>query len=80
LLLIVIRERPTSTGFHQTPPGPSSLLQVSTHSEEVQGSTFIVNVVAAWKQVSQHREFLLTVIAVLAAAALTRKHAKGDVV
>jgi hypothetical protein len=36
LLLIVVRERPTSTCFHQTPPGSPSLLQVSTHSEEVQ--------------------------------------------
>src|SRR5882724_9289215 len=36
LPLIVVRKRPTLTSFHPTPPGSSSLLQVSINSEEVQ--------------------------------------------
>ncbi|WP_225145768.1 MULTISPECIES: hypothetical protein, partial [unclassified Bradyrhizobium] len=36
LPLVVIRKRPTLTSFHPTPPGSSSLLQVSINSEEVQ--------------------------------------------
>src|SRR5882757_9586053 len=36
LPLVVIRKRPTLTSFHPTPPGSSSLLQVSISSEEVQ--------------------------------------------
>src|SRR5439155_12135276 len=36
LPLIVVRERSTLTCFHPTPPGSSSLLQVSINSEEVQ--------------------------------------------
>src|SRR5882724_6713576 len=35
LPLVVVRKRPTSTSFHPTPPGSSSLLQVSISSEEV---------------------------------------------
>ena len=35
LPLVVVRKRPTLTSFHPTPPGSPSLLQVSTHSEEV---------------------------------------------
>ena len=35
LPLVVVRKRPTSTSFHPTPPGSSSLLQVSINSEEV---------------------------------------------
>ncbi|WP_225142901.1 hypothetical protein, partial [Bradyrhizobium sp. BRP20] len=35
LPLVVIRKRPTLTSFHPTPPGSSSLLQVSINSEEV---------------------------------------------
>ena len=35
LPLIVGRKRPTLTSFHSTPPGSSSLLQVSINSEEV---------------------------------------------
>src|SRR6202453_4046997 len=37
LPLVVVRRRPTLTSFHPTPPGSSSLLQVSISSEEVQG-------------------------------------------
>src|ERR1700751_3872051 len=36
LPLVVVRKRPTLTPFHPTPPGSSSLLQVSISSEEVQ--------------------------------------------
>jgi hypothetical protein len=36
LPLVVVRKRPTLTSFHPTPPGSSSLLQVSINSEEVQ--------------------------------------------
>src|SRR5579859_5024271 len=36
LPLVVVRKRPTLTSFHPTPPGSSSLLQVSISSEEVQ--------------------------------------------
>src|SRR6267378_7304335 len=36
LPLVVVRKRPTLTCFHPTPPGSSSLLQVSINSEEVQ--------------------------------------------
>src|SRR5213079_1580995 len=35
LPLVVVRKRPTLTFFHPTPPGSSSLLQVSISSEEV---------------------------------------------
>src|SRR2546429_7483011 len=35
LPLIVLRKRPALTSFHPTPPGSSSLLQVSINSEEV---------------------------------------------
>src|SRR6202521_6409807 len=35
LPLVVVRKRPTLTCFHPTPPGSSSLLQVSINSEEV---------------------------------------------
>jgi hypothetical protein len=35
LPFIVVRKRPTLTSFHPTPPGSSSLLQVSINSEEV---------------------------------------------
>src|SRR4029077_20484397 len=35
LPLVVVRKRPTLTSFHPTPPGSSSLLQVSISSEEV---------------------------------------------
>jgi len=35
LPLVVVRRRPTLTSFHPTPPGSSSLLQVSISSEEV---------------------------------------------
>jgi hypothetical protein len=35
LPLVVVRKRPTLTSFHPTPPGSSSLLQVSINSEEV---------------------------------------------
>jgi hypothetical protein len=38
LPLVVVRERPTLTSFHPTPPGSSSLLQVSISSEEVQSA------------------------------------------
>src|SRR5207237_6998930 len=37
LPLVVVGKRPTLTSFHPTPPGSSSLLQVSISSEEVQG-------------------------------------------
>src|SRR5258706_1837648 len=36
LPLVVVRKRSTLTCFHPTPPGSSSLLQVSINSEEVQ--------------------------------------------
>src|ERR1700692_1827786 len=36
LPLVVVRKRPTLPSFHPTPPGSSSLLQVSINSEEVQ--------------------------------------------
>src|SRR3954454_14477440 len=36
LALVVLGERSTLTFWHSTPPGSLSLLQVSTHSEEVQ--------------------------------------------
>src|SRR5437899_6755434 len=35
LPLVVVRKRPPLTTFHPTPPGSSSLLQVSINSEEV---------------------------------------------
>src|SRR6267154_3179316 len=35
LPFIVVRKRPTLTSFYSTPPGSSSLLQVSINSEEV---------------------------------------------
>src|ERR1700722_16146778 len=35
LALVVVRKRPTLTSFHPTPPGSSSLLQMSISSEEV---------------------------------------------
>jgi hypothetical protein len=35
LPLVIVRKRPTLTSFHPTPPGSSSLLQVSISSEEV---------------------------------------------
>jgi hypothetical protein len=35
LPLVIVRKRPTLTCFHPTPPGSSSLLQVSINSEEV---------------------------------------------
>jgi hypothetical protein len=38
LPLVVVRKRPTLTSFHPTPPGSSSLLQVSINSEEVHWS------------------------------------------
>src|SRR5579883_2757915 len=38
LPLVVVRKRPTLTSFHPTPPGSSSLLQVSINSEEVQAA------------------------------------------
>src|SRR6266702_1106112 len=40
LPLIVLRKRPALTSFHPTPPGSSSLLQVSINSEEVQMVSF----------------------------------------
>src|SRR6267378_6804932 len=39
LPLVVVRKRPTLTSFHPTPPGSSSLLQVSISSEEVQSAS-----------------------------------------
>src|SRR5260370_9128616 len=38
LPLVVVRKRPTLTSFHPTPPGSSSLLQVSINSEDVHRS------------------------------------------
>src|SRR6185312_9481873 len=38
LPLVIVRKRPTLTSFHPTPPGSSSLLQVSINSEEVQSA------------------------------------------
>src|SRR5712671_6291179 len=38
LPFVVVRKRPTLTSFHSTPPGSSSLLQVSINSEEVHPS------------------------------------------
>ena len=38
LPLVVVRKRPTLTSFHPTPPGSSSLLEVSINSEEVHGA------------------------------------------
>jgi hypothetical protein len=37
LPFVVVRKRPTLTSFHPTPAGPSSLLQLSISSDEVQG-------------------------------------------
>src|SRR6185295_1143975 len=43
LPLVVVRKRPTLTSFHPTPPGSSSLLQVSISSEEVHFSSVSSN-------------------------------------
>jgi uncharacterized small protein (DUF1192 family) len=59
LPLVVVRKRPTLTSFHPTPPGSSSLLQVSISSEEVHVEGFVkLNGRKALEDLKAHRRRL----------------------